>query len=32
MPRGLMVVSRIFVSWNQLDDWLRQIETLRRAA
>jgi hypothetical protein len=27
-----MLVSRIFVSWNQLHGWLRQIETLRRAA
>ncbi len=26
------VVSRIFASWNQLDRWLRQIETLIRAA
>jgi hypothetical protein len=26
------VVSRIFISWNQLDGWLRQIEGLRAAA
>jgi len=26
-----MLVSRIFVSWNQLHGWLRQIEMLRRA-
>ena len=26
------VVSRIFASWNQLDEWLRQLERLRRAA
>jgi len=25
-------VSRIFASWNQLNEWLRQIERLRRAA
>ena len=25
-------VSRIFVSWNQVDGWLPQIEGLRRAA
>jgi hypothetical protein len=25
-------VSRIFVSWNQLDGWLRQIEGLRFVA
>jgi len=26
------LVSRIFASWNQLNEWLRQIERLRRAA
>jgi len=26
------VVSYIFVSWNQLDGWLRQIEGLRFVA
>jgi hypothetical protein len=26
------LVSRIFVSWNQLDGWLRQIEGLRFVA
>jgi len=26
------MVSRIFASWNQLNQWLRQIERLRRAA
>ena len=26
------VVSRIFVSWNQLETWLRQVEALRTAA
>ena len=25
------MVSRIFASWNQLNEWLRQIERLRRA-
>ena len=30
--RDVMVVSRIFASWNQLDGWLRQVERLRRAA
>jgi hypothetical protein len=29
---GLELVSRIFVSWNQLDGWLRQVEELRRVA
>ena len=29
---GREVVSRTFVSWNQLDGWLRQVEALRRAA
>jgi hypothetical protein len=24
-------VSRIFVSWNQLDGWLRQVDGLRRS-
>jgi hypothetical protein len=28
-PYGAMV-SRIFVSWNQIDGWLRQVEGLRR--
>jgi len=27
-----MLVSRIPLSWNQLDGWLRQVEALRRAA
>ena len=27
----LMVVSRIFASWNQLDRWLRQLDVLRAA-
>jgi hypothetical protein len=26
------VMSRIFASWNHLNEWLRQIERLRRAA
>jgi hypothetical protein len=26
------VVSRIFASWNRLDEWLRQIEGLRFVA
>ena len=26
------LVSRIFASWNQLDEWLRQIEGLRFVA
>ena len=26
------VVSRIFTSWNQLGGWLKQIDSLRRAA
>jgi hypothetical protein len=26
------MVSRIFTSWNQLDQWLRQVERLRQAA
>ena len=26
------VVSRIFVSWNHLDVWLRQVDGLRRVA
>jgi hypothetical protein len=29
MNRG-NVVNRIFVSWNQLDEWLRRVEGLRR--
>jgi hypothetical protein len=29
---GKKVVSRIFASWNHLNEWLRQIERLRRAA
>ena len=32
MARREMLVSRIFVSWNQLDGWLRQVEGLRRVA
>ncbi len=31
-PDGIVLVSRIFVCWNQLDGWLRQIDGLRRAA
>jgi len=27
-----MLVSRIFVSWNQSVDWLRAVESLKRAA
>jgi len=26
------MVSRIFASWNQLDEWLRQVEGLLRVA
>ncbi len=26
------MLSHIFASWNQLDAWLRQIDSLRRAA
>jgi len=26
------VVSRIFTSWNQIDQWLRRVQGLRRAA
>jgi hypothetical protein len=26
------MVSRIFASWNQLDGWLRQVDTLWRVA
>jgi hypothetical protein len=26
------VVSRIFVSWNQVDGWLRRADALRRAS
>ena len=29
---GAPAASRIFVSWNQLDGWLRQVEGLRGAA
>jgi len=25
-------VSRNFTSWNQLDDWLQQVDVLRQAA
>jgi hypothetical protein len=32
MATGLMPVSRIFASWNQLDGWLRQIEGLQFVA
>jgi hypothetical protein len=31
-PSWGMLVTRIFASWNQLDEWLRQVERLRRAA
>ncbi len=30
--RERRLVSRIFASWNHLNEWLRQIERLRRAA
>ena len=30
--RGCLVVSRIFVSWNQTAAWLRQIAGLRATA
>jgi hypothetical protein len=26
------VVSRIFASWNQLDEWLKGVEALQRVA
>jgi hypothetical protein len=26
------VVFRVFASWNQLDEWLKGVEALRRAA
>lgn len=26
------LVSRIFVSWNQVDRWLRQVDGLKRVA
>jgi len=26
------MVTRIFANWNQLDEWLRQVERLRHAA
>ncbi len=29
---GIEVVSRISLSWSRLEAWLRQVETLRRAA
>jgi len=29
---GLELVSRIFASWNQLDGWLRAMDSLRRVA
>jgi hypothetical protein len=28
--KAWMMASHIFASWNQLDAWLRQLETLRR--
>jgi hypothetical protein len=30
--QGRELVSRIFTSWNQLDEWLRAVDGLRRAA
>jgi hypothetical protein len=32
MALDVMVVSRIFASWNQLDGWLRQVDELRSVA
>ena len=32
LRRQPLLVSRIFVSWNQLDGWLRRLDALRTAA
>jgi len=27
-----LVVSRIFASWNQIDEWLKRLDEIRHAA